>query len=82
MTDQIEQPACEPRSAAVNRTTKSATVQKLLSRNRGATLSEIMSTTHWQAHSARAFLTGLRKKGVILIRETRTTGDSSWRIEA
>lgn len=80
--DQIDQTACKPRAAAVNRTTKSATVQKLLSRNKGATLSEIMTTTHWQAHSARAFLTGLRKKGIILLRETRNTGDSSWRIEA
>ncbi len=28
-----------------------------------------------------AFLTGLRKKGIVLLRETRTSGDTSWRIE-
>ena len=58
MTEQIEQPASEPRAAPVNRITKSAAVQKLLSRNKGATLAEIMNATHWQPHSARAFLTG------------------------
>lgn len=81
MTEQIEQPASEPRAAPFNRITKSAAVQKLLSRNKGATLAEIMNATHWQPHSARAFLTGLRKKGIVLLRETRTTGDTSWRIE-
>jgi hypothetical protein len=79
MTDQIEQAATETRASG--RTTKSAAVQKLLSRNKGATLAEIMTATHWQAHSARAFLTGLRKKGIVMLRETRTSGDSSWRIE-
>jgi hypothetical protein len=81
MTDQIEQTPSEPRAAPANRTTKSAAVQKLLSRNKGATLAEIMTATHWQAHSGRAFLTGLRKKGIDLLRETRTSGDTSWRIE-
>jgi hypothetical protein len=61
--------------------TKTATVQKLLSRNKGATLGEIMTATHWQPHSTRAFLTGLRKKGIMLLRETRGSGESSWRIE-
>lgn len=61
--------------------TKSATVQKLLSRSKGATLAEITSATNWQAHSARAFLTGLRKKGTKLIRECRPNGDTCWRIE-
>jgi hypothetical protein len=41
---------------------KSATVQKLLSRGKGATLAEIMTATHWRPHSCRAFLTGLRKR--------------------
>lgn len=81
MTDQIDQTAIEPRAAPTSRITKSAAVQKLLSRNKGATLAEIMTATHWQAHSARAFLTGLRKKGIVLLRETRTSGDSSWRTE-
>ena len=64
------------------RPTKSATVIKLLSRNRGATLAEIMAATAWQQHSTRAFLTGLRKRGMELIRETRRNGETSWRIPA
>lgn len=60
--------------------TKSAAVQKLLSRNKGATLAEIMSATHWQPHSSRSFLTGLRKKGIVLVKEARASGETSWRI--
>jgi len=61
--------------------TKAATVRKLLSRNKGATLAEMMAATHWQPHSTRSFLTGLRKKGIALLRETRGGGETSWRIE-
>jgi hypothetical protein len=61
--------------------TKAATVQKLLSRAKGATLAELTSATAWQPHSARAFLTGLRKKGTNIIRECRPNGDTCWRIE-
>jgi len=60
---------------------KSATVQKLLGRNKGATLAEIGNLTSWQPHSARAYLTGLRKKGFVLVKECRTNGETSWRIE-
>lgn len=67
--------------APAARVTKSATVIKLLSRNRGATLAEIMAATHWQPHSSRAFLTGLRKKGTDLLKETRRDGETSYRIE-
>jgi hypothetical protein len=63
-----------------NGQTKSLTVQKLLSRNKGATLAEIMAATHWQPHSSRAFLTGLRKKGLILLKDTRSSGETCWRI--
>lgn len=68
-------------AAPTSRTTKSAAVTKLLSRNKGATLGEIMAITHWQPHSTRAFLTGLRKKGVDLLRETRSGGETSYRID-
>lgn len=67
--------------APAARVSKSAAVIKLLSRNRGATLVEIMTATDWQAHSSRAFLTGLRKKGVNLLKETRRDGETSYRIE-
>lgn len=61
MTEQSDIPA-----TAAPAPTKSATVQKLLARNKGATLAEVTTATNWQAHSARAFLTSLRKKGTRL----------------
>ena len=61
------------------RPSKAATVTKLLSRNRGASLAEIMEATHWQPHSARAFLSGVRKKRELL-KETRRTGETSYRL--
>lgn len=69
-------------TAPALRTTKSAAVTKLLSRAKGATLAEIMAITHWQPHSCRAFLTGLRKKGKELIREQRSDGSTAYRIVA
>lgn len=78
MTDIAEQ---QPTAPAAPRSTKSATVTKMLSRNRGATLTEIMSATCWQPHSTRAFLTGVRKKGIELLKETRSNGEISYRIE-
>lgn len=47
------------------RTSKAATVTKLLSRNRGATLAEVMEATHWQPHSGRAFLSGIHRHQAI-----------------
>ena len=60
--------------------TKTATVCKLLSRPRGATVPEIMTVTSWQNHSVRAFFTGLRKKGQLLVREERTSGELAYRL--
>lgn len=81
--DSTENPGADNGTANTSlRPTKSATVIKLLSRNRGATLAEIMAATAWQPHSTRSFLTGLRKRGMELIRETRRSGETSWRIVA
>ena len=76
MTDQIE--ALSP--AMARTTTKAAIVNKLLARPRGASLGDITAATGWQAHSIRAFLTGLRKKGVNLEREQRRDGATGYRI--
>ena len=46
-------------------------VLDLLRRAKGATLAEITGSTGWQAHSARAVLTGLRKKGHVLEKTKR-----------
>lgn len=61
--------------------TKAFAVEKLLTRAKGASLTEITEATGWQPHSARAFMTGLRKKGHELVRECRTSGETCWRIE-
>ena len=66
-------------AASTKPQTKSATVARLLSRDKGATLDEIASATDWQRHSCRAFLTGMRKK-VRLLRQERSNGGTSYRI--
>ena len=43
--------------------TKIGQVLAMLQREEGATLAELVQATGWQAHTARAALTGLRKKG-------------------
>ena len=59
---------------------KSATVIKLLSRAKGASLAEVTAVTSWQPHSVRAFLSGLRKKGKLLTREQRKNGEHAYQI--
>jgi len=53
--------------------TKSATFVALLRREQGSTLAELVEATFWQPHTARAMLTGLRKKGHAI--ERRKRGD-------
>ena len=67
-------------TAARSTPLKSTAVMKLLSRTRGATVAELATLTGWQPHSVRAYLSGLRKKGTALLRETRRTGDGTYRI--
>ena len=62
------------------RTSKSEAVVKMLTRGRGATLVEVTEATNWQPHSARAFFSGLRKRGLALVREERKNGDTAYRI--
>ncbi len=64
----------KPKRPAQNRPppiTKSATVITAMSEATGATLGEICSITSWQPHSARAFLSGLRKKGHNILKTSR-----------
>jgi len=53
---------------------------KLLTRSRGATIAELAALTGWQPHSVRAHLSGLRKKGILLLREARKTGEGAYRV--
>jgi len=68
-------------SATPRAGSKFANVIALLEREQGATLEEMVHATGWLAHTTRAALTGLRKKGHTIEREKRDNV-SSYRIEA
>ena len=70
------------RTAARPAASKSAAVMKMITRARGATILEVATATAWQPHSVRAHFSGLRKKGIVLVRETRKSGEGAYRVEA
>ena len=89
MTDTVEPTQALPNSSVPNpeagqpaRTAppKSERVKKLLRRGKGATLAELQDATSWQPHSVRAFLSGLRKKGEVVIKEERKSGETAYRV--
>ena len=47
---------------------KAGTILALLNRPKGAGINELQKATGWQAHSIRAALTGLRKRGITVSR--------------
>lgn len=59
---------------------KSAIVVKLLARRSGATVAEISGATGWQSHSVRAFFSGLRRKGMPLMRVSHVDGSLCYRL--
>ena len=73
-------PIVPPAASAAKPTSKSDTVIKLLLRTKGATPTELIAATDWQPHSLRAFLSGLRKKGWVIVRESRKGGGFAYRI--
>jgi hypothetical protein len=61
--------------------TKSARVIALLRRPAGATLTEIMAATDWQAHSVRGFISGqLTRRLGLRIKSTKNAGERTYRI--
>jgi hypothetical protein len=50
---------------------KAGVVLGLLRRAEGATLAELVGATGWLAHTTRAALTGLRKKGYVVEKTKR-----------
>ena len=58
---------------------KTDAVIALLKRTGGASLAEITGATGWQPHSARAVLTGFRKKGHT-IEKSKVDGVTHWSI--
>lgn len=69
------------RPSAPTPSSKKDQVIALLRRNGGATLSEITEATGWLPHSARAVLTGLRKKE-FTVERTRADGVTRYAITA
>lgn len=59
---------------------KASIVEEMLLAAQGASILDIVSDTGWQAHSCRAFLTGLRKKGREITRSKRKNGTTSYHI--
>jgi hypothetical protein len=64
------------------RPTKALQVTQMLTRGEGASLDELCQVTSWQPHTARAFLTGLRKKGSVIERSKREDGTTFYRLPA
>jgi Protein of unknown function (DUF3489) len=61
------------------RTTKTALVLSLLQRSEGASLAQLVAATGWLPHTARAALTGLKKKGHAVARSS-ADGESRYTI--
>ena len=59
---------------------KLAEVIALLDREAGASITELTSATGWLPHTARAALTGLRKRGYAITRQRAGEGSSVYRI--
>lgn len=64
-----------------NQQSKASIVKTLLRTRAGASISEIVAATDWQPHSARAFLTSVRKQDPSLIRCKRKDGTTIYRLE-
>ena len=62
--------------------TKLTRVITLLSRPDGATITELMKTTGWQAHSVRGFLSGAlkKRKGLLVSGQKDEAGVTRYRI--
>jgi Protein of unknown function (DUF3489) len=59
---------------------KQADLIALLERPAGATIAQMCTKTGWQAHSVRAALTGLRKRGLAVTRTKNESGLSIYRV--
>lgn len=51
---------------------------KLLQRQQGASIADLMRETGWQAHSVRAALSGLRKRDIEILRERKKGMTRYW----
>jgi hypothetical protein len=72
----------ESSSLQIRAGSKQATIVKLMSRPKGATLDEMIEATEWLPHTTRAALTGLRKRGFALERINDEAKGSVYRIKS
>jgi len=70
-----------PSNAPAPAPTKRGIILGLLARPGGASLDEMVTATGWLPHTTRAMLTGLKKKGHVLISE-KVDGVRRYRVEA
>jgi len=77
-------PAAKPARQAApveeTKTSKKDIVIALLRRENGATLAELMTTTGWQAHSVRGFISTLRKKRGLDVEATKREHDRVYKM--
>jgi hypothetical protein len=72
----------ESSPAQIRAGSKQATIVKLMSRPKGATLDEMIEATEWLPHTTRDALTGLRKRGFALERINDEAKGSVYRIKS
>ena len=66
-------------AAAAKAPSKTSLILDLLGRTEGATLDQLVAATGWLPHTARAMLTGLKKKGHIIVSEKPAEGPRIYR---
>ena len=78
-TPKVAQNATAPREGS--KTTK---VLKLMKREGGVTLKEIMAATDWQAHSVRGFISGTlgKKMGLAVVSTKTENGERTYWIQS
>jgi uncharacterized protein DUF3489 len=74
------QPRAHAEALAPRDGSKMARLVELLQRSHGATILHLTEATGWLPHTTRAALTGLRKRGYVVVRERVGAGGSIYRI--
>lgn len=79
MAREPETPGAGPSPQAL-RQTKTAAVLAMLKRPDGATVDQLVAATGWLPHTIRAALTGLKKKGQVVISDKPAGGVRTYRL--